>query len=130
MSADEPRQKDQGRPWEEIPITQKMLDELASLSSEQFQKVMVGMVHQLYLSIADTVRWTADQRDMVGKTLADGTKAIADGLDDRLRTLEHWAFTMTVFVNQLRGIPPDAERDRGTAEMFLVDYDKFVGAQA
>jgi len=122
--------ENQGQPWEETPITQEMLDEIASLPPEQFQKVMVGMVHQLYLSIADTAQWAADQRDMVGKTLTDGTKAIADGLDGRLRTLEHWAFTMTILVNKLRGIMPDAERDRGTAEMFLVDYDRFFDAQA
>jgi hypothetical protein len=126
MSAEEKRQKDQGQSWEETPITQETLDELASLPPEQFQKVIVDQVHQLYLSMAETVQWTADQRDMVGKTLADGTKAIADGLDDRLRTLEHWAFTMTILVNQLRGLPPDAKRDRGTAEMFLVDYDGFL----
>ena len=47
--------KDQGQPWEEIPITQGMLDELASLPPEQFQRKMVEQIHELYLQLAATI---------------------------------------------------------------------------
>ncbi|MDO9533283.1 MAG: hypothetical protein Q7O12_14310 [Deltaproteobacteria bacterium] len=115
--------KDQGQPWEEHPITQEMLDEFASLPSEQFQRKMVEQFHELYLQLAATINWTAEQRDMVGKTFAEAIKTLAKGHDERLRVLEQWAFSMTILFNQMRGCPPDIKRNREIAEMFLVDFD-------
>jgi hypothetical protein len=115
--------KDQGQPWEAIPITQEMLDELASLPPDKFQREIVGQVHELYLQLGATINWTAEQRDMVGKTFAEAMKTLAKGIDDRLRVLEQWAFSITILINQMRGLPPDIERNRGIAEMFLVDFD-------
>jgi hypothetical protein len=118
--------KDQGQPWEASPITQAMLDELASLAPEQFQRKMVEQVHELYLQLAATINWTAEQRDMVGKTFGEAIKTLAKGHDERLRMLEQWAFSITILFNQMRGCPPDIERNRGIAEMFLVDFDGTV----
>ncbi len=125
--------QDQGQPWEEIPITQEMLDNLASLPPKQFQREIVGQVHELYLQLAATITWTAEQRDMVGKVFGEAIMTLAKGIDERLRTLEQWAFCTTILFNQTRGLPPDIERNRGIAEMFLVDFDsigKETGADA
>ncbi len=115
--------QDQGHPLEKIPITQGNLDKIASLPPEQFQREIVQQVHELYLQMLEIINWTADQRDMAGKTFAKGLKTVARGADDRLKMLEDWAFTITILINNMRGLPPDVERNRGIAEMFNIDFD-------
>lgn len=113
-------------PLEETPITQEMLDNLASLPPEQFQREIVRHFHEIYIGLLETVNWTAEQRDMACKFFGETLKTVAKRTDERVKMLEDWAFTITLVVNDLRGLPPSIERNRAVAEMFNIDFDATV----
>ena len=97
-------------------------------------KGIYDMFHGFEDSIAENIKWFADQRDKLleaikgkFKSESDALNEAFDEIDERFKKIEHFLFVTSCIVMQNKdGEFPDYETRKGLCEYLGYDWDKTV----